>query len=203
VAPTGGIGERYATQVGALWSGLAWTLLELEQLAADPAQLDDEDSLDSLRRLQYRLHSASEHAYGLAPPAAIKPVHAELAAALAGARDATAELVEAVEDRGADAAHPFVHEWRGALFRVRLARLRLTAPRARPEEPEPETERSIRWPLLAFALTAAGSVAFAAGALAGAWPLWAAGLLAVCASLITYKRDCPPDARPGGMRDSD
>jgi hypothetical protein len=187
VAPTGGIGERYATQVGALWTGLARTLAELEQLAGDPVQLDDEESLDLVRRLQYRLHSASEHAYGLAPPAGIEPVHAELAAALAGARDATAELVEAVDEGGVEAALPFVHEWRGALFRVRLARLRLSAPSTHSDTREPEAERSFRRPLLAFSLTAVGSVVFAAGALTGPWPLWAAGLLAVCASLIAYK----------------
>jgi len=187
MAPTGGIGERYATQVGALWTGLARTLSELDQLAEDPAQLDDEASLDLVRRLQYRLHSASEHAYGLAPPAGIEPVHTELAAALAGARDATAELVEAVDLGGAEAAAPIVHEWRGALFRVRLARLRLGTPPKRADEREPKPKRSLRRPLLAFALTALGSVAFAAGAVGGPWPLWAAGLLAVCASLITYK----------------
>jgi hypothetical protein len=187
VAPVGGIGERYATQVGALWSGLARTLFELEQLAADPSQLDDEVSLDLLRRLQYRLHSASERAYGFAPPAGIEPVHAELAAALAGARDATSELVDAVDDGGAEAALVFVHEWRGALFRVRLARLRLAAPQMRPDAREPEAERSLRRPFLAVALTIAGSIAFATGAVSGPWPLWAAGLLAVCGSLLIYK----------------
>jgi len=187
VAPAGGIGERYATQVGALWSGLARTLFELEQLAADPVQLDDEDSLEHLRRLQYRLHSASERAYGFAPPAAIEPVHAELAAALAGARDATAELLDAVDEGGAEAALLYVHEWRGALFRVRLARLRLSAPRMPVEVREPKFERSLRRPLLAFMLTLAGSIAFATGAVVGPWPLWAAGLIAVCGSLIIYK----------------
>jgi len=187
VAPVGGIGERYATQVGALWSGLARTLFELEQLAADPAQLDDEDSLDLVRRLQYRLHSASERAYGFAPPAGIEPVHAELAAALAGARDATSELVDAVDEGGAEAALLFVHEWRGALFRVRLARLRLAAPQTRPGARVPEAERSLRRPFLAVALTIAGSIAFATGAVSGPWPLWAAGLLAVCGSLLIYK----------------
>ena len=152
-----------------------------------PFSSEDEDSLELLRRLQYRLHSASERAYGFAPPAGIEPVHAELAAALAGARDATAELLDAVDEGGAEAALLFVHEWRGALFRVRLARLRLSAPRTRPEEHEPEFERSLRRPLLAFALTLAGSIAFATGAVAGPWPLWAAGLMAVCASLILYR----------------
>jgi hypothetical protein len=186
VAPTGEIGERYATQVGALWSGLARSLCELEQLAADPLQLDDEESLDLVRRLQYRLHSASEHAFGFAPPAGIAPVHTELAEALAGARDATAELIEAIDDGGAEAALLYVHEWRGALFRVRLARLRLSTPKTRRER-APEARRSLRGPLLAFTLTLAGSVAFAVGALSGLWPLWAAGMLAVAGSLVTYK----------------
>jgi hypothetical protein len=187
VAPVGGVGERYATQVGALWSGLARTLFELEQLAADPVQLEDEESLELVRRLQYQLHSASERAYGFAPPAGIEPVHVELAAALAGARDATAELLDAVEDDGADATLLFLHEWRGALFRVRLARLRLTAPRTPSKEHEPEPPRSLRRPLLAVALTLAGSIAFAGGAVSGPWSLWAAGLVAVCASLLIYK----------------
>jgi hypothetical protein len=187
VAPTGGIGERYATQVGVLWSGLARTLYELEQLAADPAQLDDEDSLEALRRLQYRLHTAGERAYGLAPPAGVEPVHAELAAALVGARDATGELVDAVDDGGGEAALPYLHEWRGALFRVRLARLRLTAPPRRELKPEAATERSIRAPLIAFALTLAGAFAFAGGALTGLWPLWMVGLLAVCGGFLVYK----------------
>ncbi len=187
MAPPSSIREHYATQVGALWSGLARTLHELERLAADPGQLDHEDSLDLLRRLQYRLHTASEHAYGLAPPAGVEPVHAELAAALAGARDATAELVHAVDADGAEAALLHVHEWRGALFRVRLARLRLTPPRPRPDTREPDAEHSLRAPLLAFGLTLGGSIAFAAGALAGLWPLWAAGLLAVSGALVAYK----------------
>ena len=63
MAATGGIGERYATQVGALWTGLARTLAQLERLAADPLGLDDEEALDSLKQLQYRLHVASEDAY--------------------------------------------------------------------------------------------------------------------------------------------
>src|ERR1700730_5254206 len=150
MAPVGGIGERYATQVGALWSGLARTLFELEQLAADPVQLDEEDSLELLRRLQYHLHSASERAYGFAPPAGIESVHDELAAALAGARDATAELLDAVDEGGAEAALLCVHEWRGALFRVRLARLRLTGPRTRPDAPEPKPERRTRRPFPPF-----------------------------------------------------
>jgi len=66
-------------------------------------------------------------------------------------------------------------------------RLRLTAPTTPSEEREPEPPRSLRRPLIAFALTLAGSIAFAGGAVSGPWALWAAGLVAVCASLLIYK----------------
>ena len=89
----------------------------------------------ALRRLQYRLHTAGERVYGLTPPAGAELVHAELWDALAGARDMTSEIAEALEEDGPEAVGPLVHEWRGALFRVRLARSRLTAPRP-PAEPE-------------------------------------------------------------------
>jgi hypothetical protein len=185
VGPTGGIGERYASQVGVLWSGLAGTLGELEWLAAEPDRLDDE-AVGRLRRLQYRLHVAREAAYGIAPPSGVEPVHAELAAALGGARDATAELVEALEDDGLDAALLHLHQWRGALFRVRLARLRLSAP-APPLVAAREAPRGFRLPLFALVLVVAGAAAFVTGAVAASWPLWAAGLLAVCGAGFAYR----------------
>jgi hypothetical protein len=186
VAAPGGIGERYATQVGALWSGLARTLAELERLAADPLELADEHALDALKRLQYRLHVSSEEAFGISPPSGVEPVHAELAAALAGARDATADLVEALEDDGLDAALLCLHEWRGALFRVRLARLRLSVPAA-PAPPPGRRPADVRVHLVALLLAAAGAAAFVAGAAVGLWPLWAVGLAAVAGSFISYK----------------
>jgi len=187
VAPPGSIGERYATQVGVLWSGLAGTLVELERLAAEPARLDDDEVLPELKRLQYELHVASEAAYGFAPPTGVEPVHAELAAALAGARDATAELAEALEEDGIEAALRWLHEWRGALFRVRLARLRLAPPQpARPERGRPR-ELDVRAALVACVLVVAGAAAFATGAVAGSWPLWTAGLLAVGGAFLAYK----------------
>jgi hypothetical protein len=191
VGATGGIGERYATQVGALWTGLARTLAQLERLAADPAGLDDEDARDSLKQLQYRLHVASEDAYGISPPSGIEPVHAELAAALAGARDATAELVEALEDDGLEAALLCLHEWRGALFRVRLARLRLTVPVPTSAPAAAPTAAAaavgVRSPLLALLLVIVGATAFVGGATLDTWPLWAAGLTAVGGAFISYK----------------
>src|SRR3954468_9296144 len=112
VASKAGTGDRYATQVGALWNGLAGTLTRLEALAAEPDRLEDEKQLDLLRRLPYALHTPSQHALRPMPPppprgdpasawsphAGPERVHAGRAAALAGARDATAQVVEAVDD---------------------------------------------------------------------------------------------------------
>ena len=187
MAPRAGTGEPYAAQVGELWSGLAGTLSRLEALAAEPARLDDEERFEALRRLQYVLHRASEHAYGLAPPEGTEPVHGELAAALAGARDATGEVVEAIDDGGSGAAEPLVYEWRGALFRVRLARLRLAAPAPIAASTTPDPRRRLKAPLIALALVVAGVGTFVAGAAFGAWPIWVAGMLAVCSSFLTYK----------------
>lgn len=188
MASKAGIGERYATQVGALWSGLAETLSRLESLAAEPDRLEDEKQLDLLRRLQYALHTASEHAFGLSPPAGTEPVHAELASALAGARDATAQVVEAVDDWGCDAAEPLVYEWRGALFRVRLARLRLAGSSRLPTSSEAAAGPSLRAPLAASALVLGGAAIFVAGATARLWPVWVAGLIAVCSSVLAFRR---------------
>ena len=116
-----GTGERYATQMGELWSGLARTLSRLDELAGEPKHLDEEVALDALRSLQYSLHTAGERIYALAPPAGAETAHAELTAALAGARDATGEVAEAIDEAGVEAAEILVHEWRGALFRVRLS----------------------------------------------------------------------------------
>src|ERR671928_32129 len=83
-------GERqsYATAIAGLWSGLSRTLDRLERIAAEPAEtLADPDELDAIPRLQYTLHAASEAAAGIAPPADAETSHAELAAALADARE--------------------------------------------------------------------------------------------------------------------
>src|SRR4051812_23116935 len=107
--------------MGELWSGLARTLTVLDRLAAEPERLDEDETPDLLRRLQYTLHAVGERVYGLAPPPGTEGAHRELWAALAGARDATGEIVDALEEDGLHAAELLVHEWRGALFRVRLA----------------------------------------------------------------------------------
>jgi hypothetical protein len=186
VAPEARTGERYANEVGELWNGLAETLVRLEALAGSPERLEDDRVVERLRRLQYRLHAASEHAFGLAPPAGSEPAHSELAAALAGARDATGEIIEAAEMAGLDAVETIVHEWRGALFRVRLARMRL----ARPRKPGPAADDhapGIGPSLAATLLAVAGAITFAVGATVGAWPLWTAGMLGLCASMLAYR----------------
>jgi hypothetical protein len=167
VAPRTGTQERYAVQVGELWSWLSPTLTHVDEPA----------DVQSLRRLQYALHVASEHAYGLEPPEGAASAHAELADALSSARDVTGELA---------AGDAVLDEWRGALLRVRLARTRL-APPPPAEAPEPLPEEGIAQPLSAFLLALGGALAFVAGATLGAWPLWGAGIAAVCASVLAYR----------------
>jgi hypothetical protein len=167
VAPRTGTQEPYAVQVGELWSSLSPTLTH----ADEPADAH------SLRRLQYALHVASEHAYGLQPPEGAATAHAELADALTCARDVTGELATGTTSLG---------EWRGALLRVRLARMRL-APPAPAVAPVLSQRDGIAQPLAAFLLALGGALAFVAGATLGTWPLWSAGIVAVCASILAYR----------------
>jgi hypothetical protein len=168
--------ERYAVQVGELWSWLSPTLTRVDEL----------DDVDSLRRLQYALHVASEHAYGLEPPEGSASAHAELADALACARDLTGEIAAGYELFGSEAVQPLLHEWRGALFRVRLARMRLATPVPHSVAPS-VVDDGIARPATAFLLALGGALAFVAGATIGLWPLWTAGLVGVCASIVAYR----------------
>jgi hypothetical protein len=183
----GGQREGYAAALTGLWRRLSWALTELESIAADPAELFDEDSvLERLPPLQYALHAASELALGLRPPTGAEVAHAELAAALAGARDATAEVAEVLEHGGGIAAEALLPEWRGALFRVRLARLRVATPKALPAE-EIEPEPPARGDALAATLLAlSGATVFAAGATLQLWPVWALGLALFAGGLLIY-----------------
>jgi len=72
---------------------------------------------------------------------------------------ATAELVEALEEDGLDAALTCLHEWRGALFRVRLARLRLTVPAPPAPQVDQNPSVGVRAPLLALLLAVIGATA--------------------------------------------
>lgn len=177
--------RRYAGTLAGVWSRLARALQGLEQLAAEPWRLD-ESALERLPQLQYELHWASELLAGVEPPAGAEAAHRELAGALTGARDATAEMADAIAEGGADGASLVLHEWRGALFRVRLARLRLTAgaPRqAATPAPRPLERNAVATTALVFA----GALGFTGGAVLALWPLWALGLVLVAAGVLAHR----------------
>jgi hypothetical protein len=180
MAREAGIGARQG-----LWGELTWTLRRLERLAVCSVE-EVAGAPYELHRLQYSLHLLTERLVGVRPAAASLAAHAELADALACARDATAELAEAAESEGAAAAVPLVYEWRGALFRLRLARMLLAPPRPEPARPAPESVH-VRAALTAFLLTLAGCAAVVSGALLATWALVAAGVVAVAAGLLVYR----------------
>lgn len=177
--------EQYATALDGLWSDLTGALSRLERIAAEPDELD-EDTLEVLPVLQYSLHRAGESIHGLAPLPATADAHRELAAALEDARDVTGDVACLLEADDPDGAAELVHEWRGALFRVRLARRRLIRV---PPTPARVVDESRRTALAAGALVlmAAGTAAFLAGAVLVIWPLWAAGLGLVATSLLVFR----------------
>jgi hypothetical protein len=187
VAPITGTEQGYALELGQLWPDVNRALARLDTIAGDPYAYDADDVADQLQHLQYRLHVAGEAVLGLVPPEGAESAHADLADALECARDATAEVAEAVADEGVDAFRYLLHEWRGTLFRVRLVRLRIApAPTRRTGPPEREPSEIAR-PLVAFVLALVGALAFAAGATVGLWPIWAAGGLAVVGGLLAYR----------------
>ncbi len=175
--------QSYATTIAGLWEGLARTLTELEALAAVPETL----SAERLPALQYALHTAGERIAGLTPPLGAEAVHEELAAAVADARDATAEVADTVEAFGEEAAAPLVWEWRGALFRVRLARRRLLNPEPLPADPLRPSLAAPRRAAVSVALICTAAVALVAGALVGHWPLVAAGVLALFGGMFAQR----------------
>jgi hypothetical protein len=164
-----------------VWSGLSRTLRGLESLAADSRHLDRE-IVTELRSFQYRLHWSSELLAGVEPPPGARDAHLELADALVDARDATGEFADALET--GDGAGALLLEWRGALFRVRLARMRLSAQPPRAPAPAPAFPYAAA---AATALTVAGVTAFTAGAVLVLWPVWALGLVLVAAGYLSYR----------------
>jgi hypothetical protein len=183
-SPGTGAARQYAGTMAGFWSGLARTLHGLESLAADPGRLDA-DAVGALRSLQYRLHWSSELLAGVEPPPGARHAHAELADALVDARDATGEFGDALE-AGDSAASTLLLEWRGALFRVRLARVQLSSrpPRA---AVVPESGGFPWSAAIATGLTVAGVFAFTGGAVLVLWPVWALGLALVAAGYLTYR----------------
>jgi hypothetical protein len=181
-------GERqaYTSAVTDLWQRLGVALARLERIAESTSDWFDDDVLDELPGLQYTLHAGAELALGITPPAGLEEAHAELVAALGQARDSTAEIAQAAEAAGPELVEPLLPEWRGALFRVRLARLRALerpgvtvaadTPPPRPEEKPPFSRTGLA-ALIATFLVLGGGLLFTAGAVLAAWPIWTAGLM--------------------------
>jgi hypothetical protein len=178
--------EHYASALEGLWSDLAGTLTRLERLAAQPEFVDDV-ALGALPRLQYSLHRARELVYGIAPPLATSAAHRELAASLEEARDVTGEVASLLDAGDAEGAAELVHEWRGALFRVRLARRRLTRTPQVATPVKVEESGATAAAAVSLALLAAGVLAFLTGAVLVMWPVWAVGLALVAAALLVYR----------------
>jgi hypothetical protein len=172
--------EPYVAAILGLWRDLELTLDRLDELADVPAQQLEHEAPTDLARLQYRLHAASEAVLELAPPAEAMEAHRDLADALVGAREATAAVAGALED--GDPLDGFQYEWRGALFRVRLARMEL----AREGR---SGVRRIPWTRVhGGALLATAVAAVAVGAHASAWSVVAAGVVAIAAGVLLLVR---------------
>jgi hypothetical protein len=169
-----GARESYEAAIAGVWTDLRTTLHRLEVLASDPDEaLARADAPELLGGLQYSLHRSAELVTGLEPPLESETAHEELAEALTEARDATAEIAYVLEVDDAEAVKPWLYEWRGALFRVRLAQLRLAGPAPAAATPLGTHGRPVRRILLVSALAgmvllvAVGLIAFALGAFAG------------------------------------
>jgi hypothetical protein len=188
-------GPTYVEAVTDLWEGVSAALVRLERIAeTQPGALGDE-LVEELPGLQYSLHAGAELAVGIDPPLDGEALHQELVAALAEARDATSEVALAVESGDDDLVSHLLPEWRGSLFRVRLARLRAlerfprsparavieqAARRAKRERPKRPSLTSI----VAAALVLGGALLFTAGAVLVAWPVWAAGLALLAGGFV-------------------
>lgn len=176
--------QGYESALEHLGRDLGPALRALDEAAADPWQLTAR--ADDLPTLQYALHVASERVLDLPPAAGHEEAHAELGAALAIAREETACVASALEEHGSAGAAPLVWEWRVALFGVRIA---LRDADGRRASSVPPAEHAPAYaPVL---LLAAGVAAVLGGALAGLWPLWAAGLVLVAASAAASHRRRP------------
>jgi hypothetical protein len=189
-SPSGtGVREGYAAALADLWRGLQPTMTNLDSLAATPAEELLDRGGELLPKLQYELHAAGELALGIEPPPGTEVQHGDLAAALGNARDATAELLAAVESGSLEDVAGLTYGWRATLFEVRLARLRLGAAarsaaffegieRRRPFE---------RGALVACVLVLLATCAMVASALLTFLPLFLVGVIFVAAAAIVLR----------------
>lgn len=188
--------QSYAQAVGSLWERVGTALVRLERIAESAADRVAEDFVDELPNLQYCLHSGAELAVGIEPPLGAEELHHELVSALAEARDATAEIGLALEAGDVELIEPLLPEWRGVLFRVRLARLRAlerTAVAGKLRDSTPPVSRRSRRErasvsaVVATLLVVGGAFLFTAGAVLAAWPVWAAGLGLFAGGFVLYR----------------
>jgi hypothetical protein len=185
VSQTVGSGSprAYAASVAGLWIDLRLALSRLDALSADVETLPERH--DELPALQYELHCAAERVAGLVPPEGVELEHEELADALTDARELTSEVADAIAHGGHEAAAPLMWEWRGSLFRVRYARLRLQRPPRPPapaavlEAPRPRSTV----PVTALAIATGCSLVLLA-ALLGLWLLVALTLTVTLAASL-------------------
>jgi hypothetical protein len=185
----------YAEAVSQIWERVGAALVRLERVAEAPADGLADGFLDELPQLQYSLHAGAELAVGIDPPPGAETLHAELVSALAEARDITAEVGYALEGGDVELVQPLLPEWRGALFRVRLARLRALERTAVPvgsegrpaPEPKRQREGTPLSAIVATALVIGGAFLFTAGAVLAAWPVWAAGLALFAGGFVLYR----------------
>ena len=172
----------YAAALADVARDLGVTLDRLDELAAQPAALADPERSSQLAPLQYRLHAAAEAVLSLAPPAEAEELQSDLADALVAAREATSAIVQALE-HGAPVGS-LVYEWRGALFRVRVARADLAR--------EAEGRRGLptfAWTRIhGVALLLVALVAVASGAHESAWIVVAAGVAGALAGITLLLR---------------
>ncbi len=193
----GGERQAYTAAVTDLWERVGTALTRLERVADSTSEELVDEHAEELPGLQYALHSGAELAVGIDAPDMAATLHAELVAALAEARDATADVSYALESGDPEAVEPLLLEWRGALFRVRLARLRaLERSRAATGEQPAEggsarrrdrTDRTAVSAIVATILILGGAFLFTAGAVLVAWPIWAAGLALFASGFILYR----------------
>jgi hypothetical protein len=192
----GGERQAYTAAVTDLWERVGTALIRLERVAESSSEeLVDEHS-EELPGLQYALHSGAELAVGIDAPDMAATLHAELVAALAEARDATADVAFALETGDPEAVDPLLLEWRGALFRVRLARLRALERSKAPVPDQPagrarrrrdRSDKTAVSAVVATVLILGGAFLFTAGAVLVAWPVWAAGLALFAGGFILYR----------------
>jgi hypothetical protein len=188
--------QGYAEALSQVWERVGTALVRLERVAENPDAADEGVLLSELPQLQYSLHAGAELAVGIDPPPGTEALHAELVAALAEARDVTAEVAGAFEVGDSELVETLLPEWRGSLFRVRLARLRALE-RSSPAiggdgEVSATTRRRGRErpsisAIIATALVIGGALLFTAGAVLAAWPVWTAGLTLFAGGFVLYR----------------